>query len=108
MPQFVKYYDANRVRKTYPLVRLKPRSTEITNENASGINAEVAIIEFNNSSSEVYNFTESYTSIPVVALTVEDENVNVYITSLTTTSINIQSSSSFTGKVHLQAYENEE
>lgn len=107
MPQFVKYYDANRVRKTYPLIRLKPKPTEITNEKDSGIDAEVAIINFNDSSSETYYFVENYTAIPVIALTVEDENVNIFITSLTTSSIDIQSSSAFTGKVHLQAYESD-
>lgn len=108
MPKFVKYYDANRVRKTYPLVRLKPKPTEITNINASGLNVEVAVIDYVNSSSETYTFVETYTAIPVIAVTPESENVNLYITALTTTSVTIESSAPFNGKVHLHVYEDEE
>lgn len=107
MPKFVKYYDANRVRKTYPLIRLKPVETSITNSNASGINAEVTILAFANSFSETYTFTETYSSVPVVVATPEDENVNVFITSLTTTSVTVQSSAPFTGNVHLHIYEDD-
>lgn len=105
MPKFVKYYDANRVRKTYPLIRLKPIETSITNSNAAGINAEVTILAFANSFSETYTFIETYSSVPVIVATPEDENVNVFITSLTTTEVIIQSSSPFTGNVHLHIYE---
>ena len=104
MPKFVKYYDANRTRKTYPLLRLKPIETKI---DSGGVKVELAIIDFNNSSSESYTFTGTYTSIPVVAATVENENVNIFMTLLSTTTVTIESSAPFTGKVHLQIYEDE-
>jgi hypothetical protein len=110
MPKFVKYYDANRVRKTYPLIRLKPVETSITNSSVisvSGINAEVTILAFANSFSETYTFTETYSSVPVIVATPEDENVNIFITSLTTTSVTVQSSAPFTGNVHLHIYEDD-
>lgn len=104
-----KLYDANRLRKSYPLIRVKPvykqylTSQEVID--AGGINVEVDTIVFNNSYSETYEFRENYTSLPVIALTPEDENVNVFITSLTTDIVVVESSNAFTGKVHIQVYE---
>lgn len=113
MPRFIKFYDANRVKKSYPLYRRKPLETSITNSNAAGSQVEVAKIQFNNESSKTYQFLETYTVIPVCVITPEESdvnenvNVNVFITSLTTTSITIESSSDFTGLVNLQVFENE-
>ena len=108
MPKFVKFYDANRTKKIYPLIRFKPKETTITNSRASGSGAsEVAIINFVNSNQEVYNFVESYTQIPTIVISPVDENVNVFMTSLTTTSVIINSSNNFTGKVHIHVYESE-
>lgn len=104
-----KLYDANRLRKTYPLIRFKPvykqylTSQEIID--SSGINVEVNIINFNDSFQKIYEFEEQYSEIPVIALTPEDENVNVFITSLTTDSVTIESSNNFTGKVHIQVFD---
>ena len=106
-----KLFDANRLRKTYPLIRVKPiyKQYLTTQEviDAGGIKVEVATIDFVNSYSEDYFFTENYNSLPVIALTPEDENVNVFITSLTTSSITVESSNNFTGKVHIHVYEGE-
>jgi hypothetical protein len=98
-----KKLDANRVRYVYPLLRKEPRFGEI----GSGTNAEVAIIDFNNQESNSYTFVEAYDQIPVCVISPEDENVNVYITSLTTSSITISASSAFTGKVHIHIYPQE-
>lgn len=92
-------YDLNRFKKVYPLIRTKP--VYLT----GGVQAETAILTYTNSYEETYSFTDQYSEIPVVSATPEDENVNVFITSLTTTSVTIQSSSPFTGKVHLQIFE---
>lgn len=97
-------YDLNRFKKVYPLLRTKPIYDEVTML-GTGVNAETAILDFNNSFSETYTFLEAYDQVPVIGATVEDENVNVFITSITTTNVTIQSSSSFTGKVHLQIFE---
>lgn len=103
-----KLYDANRLRKNYPLIRVKPVYKQYLTVDeiigAGGIEVEVAIIDFINSSSESYEFTGNYTDIPVVALTPEDENVNVFITGITTSILTIESSSEFTGKVHIHVY----
>ena len=103
MSNLIKYYDANRLRKTYPLIRLKPRRKSLSDSGGvASDDIETAIVSFINESSKVYVFTNQYESIPVIGLTPEDENVNVYLTSLTTNSFTIEASASFVGKVHVQ------
>ena len=101
---FVKFYDGNRLRKTYPFTRLRPIQTDIAGTGGGTSNVEVAIINFNNTDSGFYNFTSTYTSIPVCVISPEDENVNVFITELTLTKITVGSSDDFTGKVHVHIY----
>jgi hypothetical protein len=95
-------YDLNRYRKVYPLFRTKPVYDEILM--LGGVQTEATILTYNNSFEETYVFTKNYTEIPVISATPEDENVNVYITNLSTTSVTIQASSAFTGKVHIQIF----
>ena len=108
--------DLNRRRKIYPLLRQKPVLGSATVGSGGGggggggggaacINAETHVIDFNNSYTETKNFTGTYTTLPVVAVTPEDENVNLFITSLELDSVTIESSAPFTGKVHLQVFE---
>ena len=95
-------YDLNRFKKIYPLVRVKPFFQDFTG--SGGIDAETTILEYDNSFEESYTFTQIYNQIPTVSATPEDENVNVFITSLSLFSVTIQSSSPFTGKVHIQIF----
>jgi hypothetical protein len=95
-----KIYDANRLRKTYPLLRVKPRLQDFTV--IEGLDAETVILDYVGTHTQTYFFTKNYTSIPTISATPEDENVNLYITSLTTDKVTIESSSSFTGSVHVQ------
>lgn len=103
-----KLQDYNRIRKSYPLLRVKPVYRQCFSEeevaNMTGIDVETAIVSFTNEYQKTYNFTKTYTSIPVIALTPEDENVNIFVTSLTTASMIIESSANFTGKVHVQVF----
>ena len=95
-------YDLNRFKKTYPLVRVKPIFQEFTD--SDGIDVETTILNYNDSFEESYTFNQIYNQIPTVSATPEDENVNVFITSLNLFSVTIQSSAPFTGKVHLQIF----
>jgi len=97
-------YDLNRYKKVYPLIRVKPIYDEIL---MGGVQTETAILNYNNSFSESYTFVKLYNQIPTVSATPEDENVNVFITNLNTTSVTIESSSAFTGKVHIQIFKTE-
>ena len=100
--------DANRVKYVYPLIRKVPIYGKIGSGGASTV--EVAIINFSNAETGTYTFKDSsvYSSIPVCVISPEDENVNVFITSLTTTSVTVGSSAPFTGKVHVHIYPNDE
>lgn len=111
MARFIKLYDVNRAKKVYPLLRVKPNYVRDIDLNegggGSGIDVEVAILPFNNSEEETYTFGEGflYQSIPIVVATPSDDNVNIFISALTTESVTIQSSAPFTGTVHLHIYE---
>jgi hypothetical protein len=93
-------FDLNRMRKTYPLIRRKPRFKELGS--ISGV--ELAHLVYNDSSTATYTFTNSYRLLPVCVVTPEQDNVNVYISSLSLTSITVESSYNFTGKVHIHIY----
>ena len=103
-----KLQDHNRIRKNYPLLRVKPVYKECFSaeevKNMTGIDVETAIISFTNEHQKDYNFTKTYTEIPVIALTPEDENVNIFVTSLNTSKMTIESSAPFTGKIHIQVF----
>ena len=97
-----KKHDLNRFKKVYPLIRTKPKITDFTI--VEGLDVETTILEYVNSSSQYFEFNTEYTQIPTVAATPEDENVNVFITNLSTSSVTIESSAPFNGKVHVQIY----
>ena len=101
----LKRRDINRFRKVYPYLRRRPVYSFVSNEEFV---VEVGKLSFSNSSSETYTFAETYNSAPTVtAIAVDSEdsgaaNVNVFITSLSTTSVTLESSDAFTGQVHFQ------
>tara|TARA_Y100000034_G_scaffold104892_1_gene131761 strand:- start:542 stop:880 length:339 start_codon:yes stop_codon:yes gene_type:complete len=98
--------DKNRFRKVYPYLRKAP-----VYEYASDKEAEIEAGEiiFTDASSGTYNFTTAFKTIPqITAITYDSEgnnsaNVNVYVYSLTTTSVKFKTSSAFTGKVQFHA-----
>lgn len=98
-------YDLNRNKKVYPLIRSKPKFKFFNNNIVEGVNVETALLEFNDSFEETYFFSKSYTEIPIIAATPESDNVNIFIVSLSTTQVKIQSSEKFVGKVHIQVFE---
>ena len=100
-----KTYDMNRFRKVYPLIRRKPKMKKLVGSD-SGVEANV--ITFTDSSQQKYTFLNEYIEIPVCILTPEDENVNVYITSLTIKDVIIEASAPFTGNVHIHIHEDTE
>ena len=97
--------DLNRYRKIYNFIRLKPSfQTGVTE-----VIAEAGELTFTNSDSQTYTFTKFFSSVPFVTATAfdsagnEDANINVFITAVSTTSVTIKTSATFTGKVHFQA-----
>lgn len=50
-----------------------------------------------------FTFTTGFTTIPSLTVTVKDDNVNVYIDSISTTGATIVFSSAYTGEIHYHA-----
>jgi hypothetical protein len=96
-----KVYDLNRMRKTYPLIRKKPRLATLDDTNV-----ETAIIDISDGDPKEYTFQNTYASVPVCVATSEQENVNVFITSVSTTKVTIEVSADppENCNIHLQIY----
>ena len=101
----LKRRDINRFRKVYPYLRRRPVYSFVSDEE---LVVEVGKVSFSNSSSESYTFKETYASTPTITAIAVDSagngtaDVNVFITSLTTTSVTLESSNAFTGQIHFQ------
>ena len=97
--------DKQRFRKVYPFIRKKP-VLETVGDTAT---IEVGAITFTNESSVTHAFTTTFSSAPIVnVVSVDSEsnseaNVNVFITSVSTTEVVVETSQVFTGKVHYHA-----
>lgn len=97
--------DLNRYKKIYPLQRRSPYWYTKTNELAG------FVAEFSNSAQETVITVDVNT--PIVTLTPENENVQVWIDSINRLNsdpskpwvVTIKSSSAFTGKVHVHVIE---
>lgn len=97
--------DKQRFRKVYPFIRKKP-VLETTGDTAT---IEVGAITFSNESSVTHAFTTTFSSAPIInVVSVDSEsnntaNVNVFITSVSTTQVVVETSQTFTGTVHYHA-----
>jgi len=100
-----KVYDLNRMRKSYPLRRRRPRYATL--DQAYIENAIITISNVNQLPF-TYIFQNSYSQAPVCIVTVENKSSNAYIESINTTSVVINSSvylqSGETLKLHLQIF----
>ena len=98
--------DANRWVKKYPLVRVRKVGVLVTDKETY---VEVEELTFSGQASISYNFKSAFPDTPVVTATALDSqensaaNVNVFIKSVTKSSVEIGVSDDFTGIVMLQA-----
>ena len=98
--------DKNRFRKVYPYLRRAPVYEYCTD---TDIEIEVGEITFNNTDTGTHTFTSVFLSAPMITAISYDSsnnssaNVNIYIDSVSTTSVTLKSSAPFTGKVHFHA-----
>ncbi len=98
--------DLNRFRKVYPYIRKQP-----VYEYCSHVpmDIEVGEITFTATDTGSHTFSLSFTTIPTITAISYDStggggaDVNIYVHSLSTTSVTFKSSAPFTGKVHFQA-----
>jgi hypothetical protein len=103
--------DANRFRKIYSYIRRKPVDQYVSD---TGFTMLVGEVDFANTSGPVsltystidplINFLNvpSITAISVDDLANNSANVNIFITSITTTVVTFESSAPFSGKVNFQ------
>lgn len=106
-----KIKDKNRFRKIYNYIRRKPQNEFASDLSFKMISGEV---DFSNTSGPItFTYTTSdpsitFTSAPTVTATSVDNlsnnsaNVNIFITSVSTTQVVFESSAPFTGKVNFQ------
>jgi len=98
--------DNQRFKKTYSTFRRRPNEETIP---VGNFLLEVASLDLSGQTTITYNFETSFPSTPVVTATAVDSagnneaNVNVYIVSLSSTSVTFGLSKSFTGQIHLHA-----
>jgi hypothetical protein len=98
--------NKNEYKKVYPYIRRRPVYTyELDKETV----IETARVEFTDSDTGSYTFTETFPGAPSVTAIAEENSagdnadVNIYIESISTTSITIRASESFTGFVNIHA-----
>ena len=73
-----KIYDLNRFRKTYPLIRRKPKFADLDLKVIETVKLRYLENEF----SKTYTFKKLYTESPICVATAENENLNAYIISV--------------------------
>ena len=96
--------NMNRFRKIYNYIRKTPVFKFVSD---SKLESVVGTVTFTNTAGPVtytYPNTVSYSTAPVVVATPADENVNIYISSVSTTSVSFTASHVFTGTVHFQIF----
>jgi hypothetical protein len=81
--------DLNRYAKAYPFLRKEPKYTF---EADSPVVLESAVVYFSGSDEVTYNFQNPYESAPVVVATAQNDSFNVFIKSITTTTVTIGAS----------------
>lgn len=97
--------DLNRFTKIYPYARFEKREVTNTSED---FRVETGTIEFlNEDGPKVYNFTQSYTSVPAISAisvsTSSNADVNVYVTAININSVTFAVSAPFTGQITFSA-----
>ena len=92
--------NRNRFQKTYPLIRRRPVNELVTDKETV---IEVAILTFDNQSSQTYNFEQLFPSAPSVTAMSKDVSVNVFVKSVSTTAVVVESSAIFQGDIYLHA-----
>lgn len=97
--------DLNRFTKVYPYARFEKREITVTSED---FKVETGALDFlNEDGPKTYNFTESFISAPAISaisvVTTDNANVNVFVNSVTTTSVTFGTSAPFTGQVTFSA-----
>ena len=81
--------DLNRLSKSYPFLRREPKIGYVSNNQ---IVLESAVVDFNGGDEATYTFSSSYSEAPVVVATPLNESFNVFIKSISMSSVTIGAS----------------
>lgn len=95
--------NKNQRRKVYPRLRKRPVYEQC---GGGGVDVETTILTFAGESDVTYTFAKSYpTYHPVVTVVAAgtDNNINLFISNITTTTVTISASTAFHGTAHLVA-----
>jgi hypothetical protein len=99
--------DLQRFRKVYPYLRKSPRNTFTSDKE---VVIEIGSVTFTNTSGAVeYIFTETFRSVPTItAIAVDtagtgEADVNIFVSSVSKTSVQLEASAIFNGTVDFQA-----
>ena len=99
--------DLNRQKKIYPYIRRKPIYGYLdVEENISiGVKAEIEVAEINwsNSDTHTHTFTTTFTDIPKVVAISKDDNINVYVESVTLLDVTIRASAPSSESAYIHA-----
>lgn len=93
--------NINRYRRVYPGIRKTPRYEP-------NLQVEAGYIDLVNESSGSYSYSSTYTSSPSVTASVLDTTgngtvaCNVYISTISSTEVEVTTSTNITGRVYLQ------
>ena len=79
-----KSYDLNRFRKVYPVIRRKPKFLSISSVESTRLTYSA------NEYSKTFTFSTPYLTSPACVATAENDNVNVYITSISLSNVTVE------------------
>tara|TARA_B100001250_G_C19054894_1_gene467537 strand:+ start:79 stop:426 length:348 start_codon:yes stop_codon:yes gene_type:complete len=102
--------DKNRYKKIYSYIKRKPIEHYCSSDDYKLIVGEAVFTNTSGPVTYTYPTTVVYSNVPVItAISYDSENnssanVNIFITSITTTAVQFESSAPFTGKVHFHIY----
>ena len=101
----VRVADLGKYRKKYPLVRNLPKTVYVSNTEPEIENIIHDVVTL--SDTIVINFSTAFSGIPSVIanfISISDiGNVNVYVSSISTTAVTVRTSAPIIGKIALQA-----
>ena len=101
----LKKRDLNRFTKVYPYARFEKREVTEASEDFRVETGEISFV--NEEGPKIYNFVSSFTSAPAISAisvqTTANADVNVFVNSVSTTSVSFSVSAPFTGKVSFSA-----
>ena len=96
--------DLNRFRKIYPYIRRRIASKYVIEEEMI---VETGTLIFDNENEKAHAFTSTFPTTPSISAVAVDTdgsaNVNIFVSSISTTSVTFKSSNNFKGSVSFQA-----